>query len=451
MLRRKCPFCGAKLKNIEGICLRCNNYVDFGDIIIKNNFFRVLGVIGIISPVILIFSVLIMVYTSIYDIRLNSLLFALIGFLFIISILGSFSLCCTYKFLKTNEFMISSDEIQCVAYGNIIFKIKWSEFERIEMKVIDSKKIDLQGTKILLPTINFIDKMGNITNSLIFNKRIFTIMQLDAIKVNLWKAAKIKNKKVGTEDNKWTYKGYIDLFLEKDELHNSIENKIKKRKAPYKNNDSYLFLEESDFKLPIFKDYVVIKDSEFLFVFIGILFASLFILLLIFSLFTPTLNDGLIFLIWLTGIVSVIFLSRILIRGYGRFKFIISKIIIDFYINKMLILSVIWDDINRIEVIKEGYFKYVEEIGWTKRFGYRLLFKGVQFKKAIRLWCCTFHLKKEELILTWIMAFCKKLNKEFIMKEEIKTFSREETRSIQRKYENFRDYYRFKKKRIVEN
>ena len=134
-------------------------------------------------------------------------------------------------------------------------------------------------------------------------------------------------------------------------------------------------------------------------------------------------------------------------KCFGLNKHIISQKTINFFLNKVLVLSVIWDEIDMIQAFEEHYFKYEGSPGdWTEKYGYRLLFKGPQFKKSIRLWCSAFHIKKEELILTYMKAFCKKLNKEFTYNEKIKTFSREETRTIQKKYERFRDYYRFKKK-----
>jgi len=136
---------------------------------------------------------------------------------------------------------------------------------------------------------------------------------------------------------------------------------------------------------------------------------------------------------------------KFLISGYNRTNVIISDSKIEFYLNKILYLKILWKDIEQIDIIEETWSKPDAFVGLLSETGYRVLFKGRDLKKSIRLWCCSYRKSRQLLIISYIRDIIEKHNIQLNTKKEEEKLNWNQTKSAMKKYNQFRDYYRNKK------
>ncbi len=169
----------------------------------------------------------------------------------------------------------------------------------------------------------------------------------------------------------------------------------------------------------IFTKENYIKNLPWLFILRTLIIASIILAIIMFSgwlfVFLISGNDALRFVvIFYIGLIVAMISALIIHKIFESGQFIISNKSIQFKMRNEKAIEFVWNEINKIEIIKERYrTRSGSETGSSIVTGYNLKFYLPEGERSLRLWCLYFTRDKSvEKVIELIKEFSKYFKKE---------------------------------------
>ena len=138
--------------------------------------------------------------------------------------------------------------------------------------------------------------------------------------------------------------------------------------------------------------------------------------------YIPPINLSLTFSFAFVGLLLPPFIYIIFIwyKDWKRkSKLVVTNFKIEFYWLNFLFLQINWADIKTIKIFGERwkYPSHSARIPPIIYSGFTLQFIGPNLNKTVRLWCFPYKYKKQGMIISRLLQFCEKLDKEIDIDE----------------------------------